>query len=248
MIKKYILITIILLISLLLLALGLFLPKDNIKVKDDPYTKIIERINNKETFNLLISKNDYYNIEKTLNYYKDVYNINHETIKANYSNSSYKELIKLLGLVITNGDDMVFIIIKEGKIVNSLIGDIEEPDLKRLLIKSKLINKEYEKVDAIMEDDLKKYKNDKEYNILYISNSDKDLYKYRSLLVKNKIKSLILYANSLNQYNVITELEKALNINEESKIDYPILIKLNKGKLEKKYTKVNLDNLVEKCK
>ena len=93
-----------------------------------------------------------------------------------------------------------------------------------------------------------KYNKDEIYNVLYINASDKNIYEYRKLLVKNKIKSLIIYAGNITQRDEEQSIREKLNIPNNTYDNLPILIKMKNKEIINSYNNISLNDLVKNCK
>ena len=93
-----------------------------------------------------------------------------------------------------------------------------------------------------------KYNKDDTYNVLYINQSDKNIYEYRKLLVKNKIKSLIIYAGNITQRDEEQSIREKLNIPNNTYDNLPILIKMKNKEIINSYNNISLNDLVKNCK
>ena len=55
------------------------------------YSGVINQIDKKETFSVLLTSNNSANLEKTLNYYEEAYNIKVEYLDINFNNKGFLE-------------------------------------------------------------------------------------------------------------------------------------------------------------
>ena len=209
------------------------------------YSGVINQIDKKETFSVLLTSNNSANLEKTLNYYEEAYNIKVEYLDINFNNKNFNELVKKTSLNVLDSTQSMFLVIKKGKVAGSLMGDFTEKHIKDLLISSKMISDKYKDIDSLIGNDLKEYKDKKSYSILYINRNDKDLYEYRKLFVKNNIRSLIMYEGDPNQIKTIDYFNKQLGYKFEPSEKLPILIKIRNNKILYYYSNVKLKDLVK---
>lgn len=217
----------------------------SINVASDPYEEVVKKINNKESLNLVLIKKDS-DMNKVFKYYEDVYGVKFERLNIDKTSLGYKQLMKALDQDIEEDNEIIFQIIKDG-VPNYIIkGLFSEKDLKKQLIEQKVLGEEYKDIDTFMDSDFK-YNKDDTYNVLYINQSDKNIYEYRKLLVKNKIKSLIIYAGNANQIEVENDIKEKLNIKSSLDANLPVLIRIKNNKVIKSYSDITLNNIVEKC-
>ena len=217
----------------------------SINVASDPYEEVVKKINNKESLNLVLIKKDSA-MNKVFEYYEDAYGIKFNRLYVDKNSLGYKQLMKALDQDIEEDNEIIFQIIKDG-VPNYIIkGLFSEKDLKKQLIEQKVLGEEYKDIDTFMDSDFK-YNKDETYNVLYINQSDKNIYEYRKLLVKNKIKSLIIYAGNANQIEVENDIKEKLNIKSSLDANLPVLIRIKNNKVIKSYSDITLNNIVEKC-
>lgn len=199
--------------------------------KNSVYEQVLNRIKDKETFNLLIvkSKQNQKELLTMFKYYKKTYSIDYKMIQANKENKDYQALVNKLNIEY-NEQDSMFIIIKDGIMNSSLIGSYSELDLKSLLINSGLLDKKYETIDSLIDNSFfkEKYNKENNYNILYIDQNDPNLYEYRSILVQNSIESLIMLKDNANQIETIEYFNKKLGFNDEIYNKLPLVIRIRK--------------------
>lgn len=225
--------------------------KPKLETYNDKVQNIINKIENKESFNLFIySENDDSQLIKDLEYYSKVYNLEYDSIKKNYKNELYKLMISKIDADLSEADDAAFLIVKNGKVDYGINGLFSENNLRRILIQSNIISKEYEDIDHLLYDsEVKDYYNKNElYNVLYISSNDKNLYKFREILVNEKIKSLIVYSNSLESVDTSTSFEEQLGILDEAEKKLPILMHIKNNRILNSFENVTVEHLVEICK
>ena len=189
------------------------------------YSKVIKKIDDKETFNILITDKDTSDLRPILNYYENAYNIEVDYLNLNPKDEKFKDFFKKTSIEFMDSFKSIFIVVKDGKITSSIMGEFDESSIKDLLINSKTIGKEYKDIDTVIIKNLKNYSKEP-YTILYINKDNKDLYKYRELLVKNKIKSVILYSGT-GEIKEVKAIEKELGFDRNVNDKLPTLIKIN---------------------
>ena len=219
---------------------------DKIINMTEQYDAIIKKIDNKESFNLLILKGQN-EMKGTFNYYEDVYSLKYEEIQIDTTNNSFKKLIKKFDFPIDDTTTRVFMVIEKGVITGVVVGEFKEKELKETLISSNVISQEYKDVDVMMDNDFSIYNDDNIYNILYLGGYDIDVYKYRKQLVENKIKSLLLYSESLKQADADSKIREKLNMGDDLENKFPILIKYRNGEILESIPNITVDNLVTEC-
>ncbi len=251
---------VIIICSILIIIVGIvmstFITKDKETVKydsayDDQINEIIKRMDNKESFNLYLhSHSDGSDIVKVLDYYKDMFSIEYDNVEMKFKNKTFKSLVKKLGINIVDSDQHAYVVITKGVIDYSINGVFSEIDLRRLLITAKKIGKKYDSIDRLVNDtDFKKYySKDEVYNVLYVLNDDTNLFKYREILCKNKVNSLVVYSGLLDSEETSTMFDNKLGISEGDNKKFPILIKVRKNKIISTKTNVSLDNLAKELK
>jgi len=254
--KKRIIIIIAVVLIIIALVLGLLLNHDKPKpvVIDEEYNNqiksIINMINDKKTFNIYFYSKDSNSLENVLNYYKDIFSIEYESLEMNFDNDIYKSLVDKLDVDISSRDELAFVVIKDGSVDYSINGLFSENNLRNLLIQAKLIDPLYKTIDYLFNDDEfeKYYSSGELYSILYINSDNKDLYEYRKIFLENKEKSLILYSERLDSIKTSVSFEEEFNILDETTEKLPILIKIKNNKVVSKEYNVSLDNFAEKIK
>ena len=218
----------------------------SINVASDPYEEVVKKINNKESLNLVLIKKDSA-MNKVFEYYEDAYGIKFNRLYVDKNSLGYKQLMKALDQDIEEDNEIIFQIIKDGVPNHIIKGLFSEKDLKKQLIEQKVLGEEYKDIDTFMDSDFK-YNKDETYNVLYINQSDKNIYEYRKLLVKNKIKSLIIYAGNITQRNEEQSIREKLNIPNNTYDNLPILIKMKNKEIINSYNNISLNDLVKNCK
>ena len=233
-----------------IIAIGVLLINQRHLVANRPYKETIESIDNKGTLNVLIvDKNENTGIKDIFNYYKEVYEVNYKLINKDPKNEEYKETIKKIDPNLTGEEPFVFAVIKDGVAIATLMGDLEEKNLKDFLINNEIIDKNYKNIDTAIDNKYKDYLNDKRgYCILYINAGDKDLYKYRRQLVENRIRSLIMYVGNGNQNSSEKYFKEKIGIKKGDYSKLPMTIKIRNGKILNTSSDVKVSELVRKCR
>lgn len=243
-----------LIISIVLIVVGVFLIMTSqqgkkISLFKDKSKEIIEKMDKKESFNLLITGEGTDQLLNSFNYISDTYDIPFVKLNMDNQNESYKKLLKRLDVNPSDNIEMIFDIIKEGVSTSGMRGVFSENQLKDMLIKDKQIKEEYKDIDRLIEDDYEDYyKSDIGYSILYISQDKEDIAEYRKLLVKNKIKSLVMYPDRLSMKKAVTFYNEQIDSEGNIEEKLPAVIKTRNGKIEYVKTNVTLDNLIESTK
>lgn len=246
--KKLIIISIV-----VLLVIGVFLLIQRLPVANE-YKQVLEKIDSDKSFNLLIvnespSNKTTSDTANIFEYYKDVYGLNFIRVNGNSNNLHYLKIIKKIDVNLSGNEPIIFSMFSKGNSVSNMIGEFPESFLKEYLISNKLIDKEYKDIDTAISTDFKKnLKKDKGYCILYIESNSNDLFAYRRLLVKNKVKSLIMYEGQTNQMEVEKYFKKELGLSNDVSDKLPMTIKIKNGKILYSHTNVTLNDLVQKCK
>ncbi len=243
--KVIILLIVVLIIFAIIFTIIGFTKENHIISSFNSYKNVSEKINNKESFNLILIKKDS-SMNKVFDYYEDVYSLKFERLYIDKDSEECKELMKKLNLDINEDDDTIIQIIKNGVPNYIMKGLFSENDLRKALLKQNVLGKEYKEIDAPITNNLKNYKDAKSYSILYINSDNKLLYDYRKKLVKNKIKSFILYTGSGDNKEV-ESLHKELGFNNSVNDKLPVLIKIKNGKILYYYSNVKLDELIKKA-
>ncbi len=205
------------------------------------YQEVIDRINNKETFVLLITNKDNELLD-IMNYYKDVYSVEYTSLDYN-NKKEYNEILKKLSYDGSLDNDSLLKLYKNGEEIAGIEGIFSENDIKILLINNGLIDKEYKEIDSLS---LSNIDVNNSYNVLYINKDNKDLYEYRKLLVKNKIKSAVVFHGSYDESGLAMMLDEEYNTFEKDVL--PILIKMKKNQIMYSTTNIKLKDLVNKSK
>jgi len=243
---------IIVLIILIIIVLLIFLLKGEKKVYYNEYEKIVEKLNNKESFYVLLMQDENDELlSPSLDYYSDVYDLKYMKIKMNFNNNTFNKLNQNDMFGLTINDKNAFIVVKDGKVINKLVGEFGEKTLKRFLIDSNLISNEYKYVDILLTSDKefdKYYKSDKTYCLLYINSDNNNLNNYRKKLVKNKIDSLVLYNSGISLEKTIDYFNKELKIKKRSNEKLPAVFKIKNNKIEELHHNITLDKLIDYCK
>ena len=233
-------------ITIIIMVISMGLLITNKPKTTNQYDIIIKKINNNETFSIAFIKEDNSNAKEIFEYYEKAYSINIKYIYVEQNDSNYRSLAKKLNLSETRTS---FIVIKAGKIISGITGIINEHNLKKVLIDAELISKEYESIDQLISND---FKNTAEknvtYNILYIDSNHKNLYKYRELLVSNKIKSLVLYANNVDQIQTENYIKEKIGIKKGDYSKLPIVMKVRNNKVLNTHSNVKPNDLVRYCR
>ncbi len=243
-------------LSLIIVGIILLTFKDK-PLEDNLYDieldTIVRKLDNKESFNLyLYSQKDNSDLLKVLNYYNDVLSIKFDKLEMKTSNEKYKSLMNRLNEdgSLTSSDEHAFLVITDGTVDYSLNGSFTENALKKLLIKSNKIGVEYKSIDYLVNDtDFKDYYNtDEILNILFINRSNDKLFKYRKILCKNKVNSVVVYTGDLDSVEIIDMFRDKIGDVDESTEKLPILVKIkNKEIITTKY-KISLDDFASEIK
>lgn len=212
------------------------------------YETILERMNNGESFNLLIGNGKREDLKQMLDYYSDAYGLKIIYLKSDINDTNYSKILLELGLESPVDEQLEFQIIRNGKPYSGTGGILDESEFQAFFIKQKLISEEYKDIDHILSFDFKAYYNqDKTYCVLYDNLDSESSYKFRKLLVKNKINSLILYIGS-SDISTVEYLKKQLGLDRDFIKKLPIAIKIRNNQVLSSVNNVTLDNLVDSCK
>ena len=244
--NKKIIISLIVIGLIIISVIGVLLNNQKHPMQTTSYNKVIKKINKKETFNILITDKDTMDLRMILNYYENVYDIDVDYLDLDPKDAKFNDLMKKVSIDFLPSFKSIFITVKGGKITGSIMGEFNEPNVKDLLVESKTIGKEYKDIDTVIIKNSKNYSKDS-YTILYINQDDKDLYKYRELLVKNKIKSVILYPNT-SEIKEVESLNKELGYGYDINDKLPTLIRIKDKKILYYYSNIKLEDLVKKAK
>lgn len=187
------------------------------------------------------------NFIKAMNYYKKTYSISYEYIEKE-NVEFYNLLNKRTGFHISPQDENVFMIFKDGDAVSSYTGPYLESSIRKLLIDNNVLDEKYKEIDYVIYDNEfdEYFKKDTLFNILYINESSDDLYKYREILMKNNVKSLVLYANNIDSSDTCILFDEMFNINSDSYNNFPVLIKVKSGKYLSIEKNITLNNFMDK--
>lgn len=214
--------------------------------KNTSYSEIIKKIDSKKSFNILITDKDTAYLKPVLNHYKSSYNIEVEYLNLNPKDEKFEDFFKRTSIKFIDSFKSLFIVIKDGEVIGSLVGEFNETNIKDLLIENNVIDKEYQNIDTVITKNIKNHI-DGEYTILYVNKDDKEQYKYRELFVKNKIKSVVIYSGTTDASELMS-LNKELGYENNIDEKLPAVIKTRNGKIEYVKTNVTLDNLIESTK
>ena len=245
--NKYYLIFILILV--LFIVIGYHLIKPTSSRNSNTYQNIIDKIDRKETFNILITDSEDEYTNKVFEYYRDVYSLKYEQIKKQQKDIKYKKLLEKTTFDISDKDEVIFVIVKDGVPSAGLIGEFSEEALREFLITNNIINKKYNNIDLLIEDDFKDFyiNNNDNYSILLINYNDKELNDYRKLLAKNDIKSVVIYNGDIDIYD-IEEFKRVLGSDIEAYNKSPIIINIKNKKMVNYYENVKLDDLLNYVK
>lgn len=244
--RKKIIIFLLIFITISLLGVTIFNKKS---VRTNPKNDIITKIEKKETFNVLLTNGNNEELVNLFKYYEKAYSLKYSHMKYIYTSSEFNNIMSKLPIKITPDINNAFLMIEQGSLKYSLLGDFNEEDLKKLLINAHIIDQEYEDIDKLINNDFKNnYDENKIYSILYLNKNDENLYKYREILVKNKVKTLVMYTNGLNQADIEESLKNQINYGEDITKKLPIIMKVRNNKVMFSTTNITLDNLLEKFK
>jgi len=244
--KKTIVMVIIVLICIFMIIL--LLKNSDSKVSLSTYESIINKVNNKESFNLLLQDSDNDDIIEIFNYYHDVYDIEYELLLVDYNNELFNELLEKLSLDMLPQDKSVFIIVKDGKIHSTIRGEYSEFNLKEFLINHELIEKRYMYIDAIIYGNFQDYyKEDDSYCILYIRSDNQNIYDYRKTLVQNDIKSLIMYTNYAGSEEAEKYFKEKIDFGNNITEKLPAIIKIKQKKILGSHTNVSIKDITRLC-
>lgn len=244
--NKKIIISLIVIGLIIISVIGVLLNNQKHPMQTTSYNKVIKKIDKKKTFNILITDKETSDLRPVLNYYENVYDIDVDYLDLDPKDAKFNEFMKKVSIDFPPSLKSIFITVKDGKITGSIMGWFNESNIKDLLVESKTIGKEYKDIDTVIIKNLKSYSKEP-YTILYINKDNKDLYKYRELLVKNKIKSVILYPGT-GEIKEVKAIEKELGFDRNVNDKLPTLIKIKNKKVLYYYSNIKLDDLVKKAK
>lgn len=233
--KRYIIITIsiLLFISIIvfIVCMNLFTKKEI--PKEINYQYIEEKISNNENFYLLLI-NDYESYSKKLfDYYNEVYDLDCDYLIINKENNKYRKLMTKLNIEKENENVETFLVIKKGKVISSFGGNFSEQNLRNYFISNSLIDRKYKNIDYVFKDDEfnNYYDNSKLFVILYINKDSLYINKYRELLVKKEISSLVMFYNDFEQIKTNQFFNEKLKLSDDITNKFPILIKIKNKKI-----------------
>ena len=231
----------------IILVIGVLLIIQRNPMTKTNYDSILKKLDNKEDFVLLLIDKDS-EMNEVFQYYIDVYDLDIEYLYNDKTNNQYNEIIKRLNLTESSDNEITLLKIKKGHFNNGEIGLFGEAAIKNFLIENELIDKSYAEIDTAIESDFKDYYQDeKSYCVLYINSSNEDLYIYRKELVKNKIRSLVLYVGNIEQMEAEKYFQEELGF-DDSNDQLPAVIKVRQNKVLYASANVTVKDLVKKCK
>ncbi len=238
-----------LIITLICIFMTILLSQSNdARAVISTYENIINKVDNKESFNLLLQDSHNDDIIEIFNYYHDVYNIEYELLLVDYEDERFAELLEKLSLEMIPQDKSVFIIVEDGKARSTIRGEYSEFHLKEFLINHELIEKTYMHVDAIIYGNFQEYYKDNNlYCILYIKPDDQNLYEYRELFVHNDIKSLIMYSNYAGSEEAEKYFKEKIDFGDNTVEKLPAIIKFNNGKILDSHTNITHKDITRLC-
>ncbi len=244
--KKTIVMFIIVLICVFMIIL--LLKNSNDKVVLSTYESIIDRVDNKETFNLLLQNNDNDDIIEIFDYYHDVYDIDYKLLLVDYNDERFNELLEKLSLDILPQDKSVFIVVEDGKVRFTIRGEYSEFNLKKFLVDHELIEKRYMYIDAIIYGNFQDYyKDNNSYCVLYIRPDNQNIYDYRKTLVRNDIRSIIMYPNYAGSEEAEKYFKEKIDFGNNINEKLPAIIKIKQKKILGSHTNVSIKDITRLC-
>ncbi len=245
--KKLIIIISILIILLFITSIYIVFFHNNKPIVKSMYETITEKLNKKESFNLVIEETNDEEINNILNMTRDFYDLKYiKTKVSDFSDNEYNALLKKLNLY----DDKeyftypIFVNIKSGITSSYLVGFSYENDMKNYLFNYNIVENKYKgKDNYITDDEFKKIsKTEDEILVLYGSNND-EFYNIRKKLIKENISYYLLNDGRASTLEIET-----LIMNELEDGKGPYLIKFKHGKIVKYLTDISIDNINDKVK
>lgn len=241
--NKFLIITIVIIIIVVGLIYLIFGNKKNLFI--DPYEELIDKMNKKETICVLLTNEKNDELIKTLDYYKNTYDIDIEYLDMNFDNQTFYKFIKKAQVGVDRSTENALIVIKDGRFESGLMGYFSENLIRDLLQRTNIIDAKYKDVDAPITDE---YKNKDTYDILYISQGDKNLYEYRKLLYKNKKTSYVMHPAYGDHSKIAIDFNKKLGYKGIPTEELPALIKVKDKKIVKVYNNIKLADFKRKIK
>lgn len=241
-------IKIIMVVFIVILIIAIFLLSNTDgEIFQNEYETIVDKMNNKESFNLLLIKDKDEDMIRTLDYYSEVYDIKYEQVDINVGNRHFDKIANKILIDKNYYDNNIFAVIKKGKLDSYLIGYLDDKSYKEFLINNSIIDKEYKEVDVLIKNALNiDYKHDNLYNILFIGGNDNNANEYRKILVKNKAKSFVLYLDNINQIYSDNNLKEQIKF--DNKATLPVLVKMKNDKVLYSKAGIALDDFEKAIK
>ena len=214
-----------------------------------PFEDLKKRIDNKETFVLVIGDENTVidSYQKMLDYYKDVYDFKYTYINLNeWPPTTYNKLVKIIDLNTNTLGYPYLLYIDKGVATISSNNVRDENGVKTFLINANIIKKEYTEKDYLINDEeFKDFINDKNGNILFYARNDENIYKYRKELLKVNAKVSIIYAERLNNQEIEYKLRQMLKLSDTKDFNLPMLIKFRSGEIVDYKDKVGPSRLID---
>lgn len=205
--------------------------------------RIVSRMDKKDSFNIYVTDDSKINENSTMDYYKDVYDMDIEYF--NISKKGEKKYDALLDLLVMKKSLInlpFFVNIKNGEVNSSMVGLGAEENLKEYLVSNNLISGKYKDIDNILSDEeFNKIIKEKKDEILLYSNGSKEIFKVRKKLLGSNYKYSILSAGLASSIGAeLSIMDKYENLKGIC------LIKIEKGKIVGKEENITDRNVIEK--
>lgn len=243
--KKMLIIIISILVVLFLGVIYFIFLRDNAQplIKSE-YELLIEKLDKKESFNLLIEDRKNSDVDYALKMARDLYGLEYEKTEVNKFNAKeYDILLERLSLYNDKPHLTypVFVNVKDGKTTSYLVGFMTETDLKNYLFNNNIVDNKYKNKDNYISDEEFKEisKTNEEIIVLYGKNNE--IYDIRKKLIKGNIDYYLL---DVGRTNTIETEDMVLNEMPEEK--GPFLIKFKEGKIVKYLSNITVNNASDK--
>lgn len=217
------------------------------KIVVNEYQTIIDKINNKESFLIILTKKSS-EMNDTFMYYIDAYDLDANYLTMDNKDEKYKELLKMLSLQDTGDNEIIMQYIKNGNPFAGIIGVFSESDFKKFLIYNKIIDSTYKDIDVLVDGNFNDYySKNQSYCLLYIDRKNENLFKYRKKLVENHIHSLIMYVGGIESMDTEEYFNEKIDFKNNPEAKLPVTIKVQNNKILYSHSNVMLKDLIEKC-